>query len=125
MEFSILQKEIYKLLKLYDPFFSYLPSKDENDKELDFNNIYTVYKFTNIADEGYKKEVNLEIQIISKLENEASVLKQAVDIDKVINKTYLEPCNCRIVRENSYFIPINDFEDKKHYTTLNYIINYY
>lgn len=119
-----LQQEIYKLISVNNNVYSdFLPSKDENDIDLDYSrNIYITYGLKNIEDLGYKDSIILELEVISNIENRTSVRDKALELDKLLNDTYIEKCDSKIIRSNVYFMPFNDLEDSKALITLSYKI---
>lgn len=128
MDLILLQQEIYKtLFKITNNIYAdYLPSNDENDKELDyFNNVYVVYSLRDIEDMGYKNNITLEIEVVSSLNNKGRVYTEALKIDKSLNNLYIENVNGKLVHPNVFFIPLDDLEEKKAIVTLNYKIFIY
>ena len=119
-----LQQEIYKLISVNNNVYSdFLPSKDENDIDLDYSrNIYITYGLKNIEDLGYKDSIILELEVISNIENRTSVRDKALELDKLLTDTYIEKCDSKIIRSNVYFMPFNDLEDSKALITLSYKI---
>ena len=120
-----LQQEIYKLISIDDNnvYSDYLPSKDVDNNELDYSrNIYITYSIKNIEDLGYKDSIILELEVISNIENRTSVRDKALELDKLLNDTYIEKCDSKIIRSNVYFMPFNDLEDSKALITLSYKI---
>lgn len=126
MDLDQLKIEIYKLLSSYNTYANYLPSKDEEDKELDyFNNVYVVYSLKDIEDMGYKNNISLEIQIVSSLDNKDKTENIALEIDKIFNGLYMENVDSKFIHPNIFYIPLDDLEDKKAIITLQYKIFIY
>lgn len=126
MDLDQLKIEIYKLLSSYNIYANYLPSKDEEDKELDyFNNVYVVYSLKDIEDMGYKNNISLEIQIVSSLDNKDKTENIALEIDKIFNGLYMENVDSKFIHPNIFYIPLDDLEDKKAIITLQYKIFIY
>lgn len=122
---KLLQEEIYKLISIdgNNVYSDYLPSKDVDNNELDYiRNIYITYGLKNIEDLGYKDSIILELEVISNIENRTSVRDKALELDKLLNDTYIEKCDSKIIRSNVYFMPFNDLEDSKALITLSYKI---
>lgn len=120
-----LQQEIYKLISVNgnNVYSDFLPSEDENDIDLDYSkNIYITYFLKNIEDLGYKDSIILELEVISNIENRTSVRDKALELDKLLNDTYIEKCDSKIIRSNVYFMPFNDLKDSKALITLSYKI---
>ena len=124
MDLKLLQQELYKLLSEGNNLYlDYLPIKDENDNELDYlNNTYITYSLKNIEDLGYKDSIILEIEVVSDLSNKIDVQAKALYIDKLLNNTWIESCNSKIIRSNIYFMTFDDLENKKSLVTLSYKI---
>ncbi|SCJ00030.1 Uncharacterised protein [uncultured Clostridium sp.] len=124
MDLKLLQQEIYKILSLDNNLYlDYLPIEDENDNELDYlNNTYITYSLKNIEDLGYKDSIILEIEVVSDLSNKIKVQAKAFDIDKLLNNTWVDNCNSKIIRSNVYYMPIDDLENNKSLVTLSYKI---
>lgn len=126
MDLDQLKIEIYKLLSSYNTYANYLPSKDEEDKELDyFNNVYVAYSLKDIEDMGYKNNISLEIQIVSSLDNKDKTENIALEIDKIFNGLYIENVDSKFIHPNIFYIPLDDLEDKKAIITLQYKIFIY
>lgn len=122
---ELLQEELYKLLSSCSDnvYLDYLPATDENDNELDYlNNSYINYSLKNIEDLAYKDSIILEVEVVSSLSNKIQVQAKAIEIDKLLNKTWIESCNSKIIRSNVYFMPFDDLEDKQSLVTLSYKI---
>lgn len=120
-----LQQEIYKLISVNgnNVYSDFLPSKDENDIDLDYSkNLYITYSLKNIEDIGYKDSILLDVEVISSLENRLNVRDKALELDELLKDTYIEKCDSKIIRSNVYFMPFNDLEDSKALITLSYKI---
>lgn len=125
---ELLQEELYKLISSCSDsvYLDYLPATDENDNELDYlNNIYINYSLKNIEDLAYKDSIILEVEVVSGLSNKIQVQAKAVEIDKLLNKIWIENCNSKIIRSNVYLIPFDDLENKQSMITLSYKIYKY
>ena len=124
MDLKLLQQEIYKILSIDNNLYlDYLPIEDENGNELDYlNSTYITYSLKNIEDLGYKDSIILEIEVVSDLSNKIKVQAKALDIDKLLNNTWVDKCSSKIIRSNVYYMPIDDLENKKSLVTLSYKI---
>ncbi len=122
---KLLQQEIYKLISIDDNnvYSDYLPLKDENDIDLDYSrNTYIAYILKNIEGLIYKDSIMLDVEITSALENRLKIRDKAIEIDKLLNNTYISNCDSKIIRSNVWYIPFNDLEEKKAMVTLSYKI---
>lgn len=120
-----LQQEIYKLISVNgnNVYSDFLPSKDENDIDLDYSkNLYITYSLKNIEDIGYKDSILLDVEVISSLENRLNVRDKALELDELLKDTYIEKCDSKIIRNNVWYMPFNDLEDRKSMVTLSYKI---
>lgn len=125
MDLLSIQRNITNLIEAINPnVYDELPVKDENGKELDFeNNQYITYQLQDISDLNYKHEISLEVQVVSNKFNKLDVQALSIELDKALNKTIFKDCNCRIVHQGVWFIPL--YIDDKFYVTLQYyVVNY-
>ena len=115
-------KEIYKELNVFsnNVFLDYLPLKNATNATLNFNNIYITYTVKNVEDLRYKDNYILEIEFISKLENNIEVKKLCNTVDKSLNFKWLTNSKCKITRTNTHKLFFNDIEENKAYATLIY-----
>lgn len=119
MDLELLQMEIYDLLKDYNTFLDEIPLLDENNKELDYQNkIYISYCFRGISDGMYRKDISLDINLVTNTKNKISLQKQAIEIDEKLNRKMLT--NSRIVRQNGWYV--NFKEDEKENIILQYFL---
>lgn len=119
-----LKKELYKLLNVNSNivFLDFIPPKDENDNELDYNNIFITYSLGDIKDLGHRQIIYLDIEIISKLDNRSGCEEKAEEIDSILNNIYIKNCNAKIIHDDIYYNKLNDLEEDKTIIRLNYII---
>lgn len=125
MDLLTIQRNITNLISTINSnVYDELPSRDENGRELDFeNNQYITYQLQDISDLNYKHEISFEVQVASNKFNKLNVQALSLKLDKALNKTIFKDCSCRIIHQGVWFVPLE--ADEKFYVTLQYyVVNY-
>lgn len=124
MDILLIYKEIYKILSPFGSVYQdEIPNESSNIQIPDFKNgeLGIFYVLDNIEDIKYRKNLNLEVTIVSDKNYKIQAQQKALDIDKSVDRAI--KIDFRIKKANAWLQTVED-GNKVSVIMQYYILNY-